>query len=447
LHVLLIEAIGSAALFFTALLLLGVARLRRQAPSPPSSWPAIAILRPCEGAEPDLMLNLLSSLRARYAGPRRVLFLVPDEEDAAYPIVRTVLAAAHEAGLEPAELVLTRPQPRQNRKVAQLRAGLLCCTEPVVVTVDSDVCLGDADLPALITALGGPPAGARSRGRPIAAAFASPVEVVPQTRWDRASVALVGGSAQNFMALYGLYHLYGGVPSMAGALCALHREPLLSCGGFDGVLTYLGEDYELARRLTGLGYHIALSREHARCTDGGRSAAAVIARVGRWLTVVRAQRPLLLLTYPLFMATTPALLLAALALRTPGIWALSLLLLAARALLCYRLRQAQRVPRGPLAAVAEVLAAEVLLWLGLGRALLSRRVSWRGHRFRIGRGGTMIPEPLAAGVVAQRPASSAAPQAIASSGATPRSGLATRSSLTNRPSSGSSAPPPERRTA
>ena len=44
------------------------------------------------------------------------------------------------------------------------------------------------------------------------------------------------------------------------------------------------------------------------------------------------------------------------------------------------------------------LWAEGLLWLGLLRAVHSRRVIWRGHRYRVERGGRLVPdEPDGAG--------------------------------------------------
>jgi hypothetical protein len=50
------------------------------------------------------------------------------------------------------------------------------------------------------------------------------------------------------------------------------------------------------------------------------------------------------------------------------------------------------VQSGPLTSIAEVLAAELLLWAGLVQALATRQVRWRGYRFRIARGGHMIPD-------------------------------------------------------
>jgi ceramide glucosyltransferase len=408
-----IEVCGGSALFFTLLLLLGLWRLRCQprAPSPPE-WPALALLRPCEGSEPGLLENLRRSVTAAYPGPRRVLLLLPSRGDPAYAVAATVAAEVPADPRCTVEVVVTSPRREDNRKVAQLAAGLRACREPVIVTIDSDVRLEDGDLPALIAALLAPSGGPRT-----AAAFASPVEIAPRTPWDRASAALVGGSPQNFMALYGLTRLLGGVTAMAGALCALHREPLLEVGGFDGVRRYLGEDYELSRRLRARGYSVALSPEPARCTDGGRGARAVLLRVVRWMTVVRAQRPLLLITYPLFVAATPLLLLAALIHRTPLLSLFALLLLATRALLCDGLRRAHGLRRPPgralLHALVEVLAAEALLLFAFVGACLTRSVRWRGHRFRVGRGGELRaegPSPQISHAAAEVESGSARPE-------------------------------------
>jgi len=384
-----LEVWGGTSLFFSLLLVLGVLRLRKVPPSPPREWPPIVILRPCEGSEPGLYENLLSSLQAHYPGRRRVLLLCPSKNDPAYPTLERVAQAATPE--VPVELLLTRPEARHNRKVAQLSVGLARSTEAIVVAADSDVHLGPSDLSALVSMICGPPSVPSKKGQ-VGIAFAAPVEQAPRTRWDRISSALVGGSAQNFMALYGLTRLIGGVPSMAGALLAISRSALGEIGGLHSVQTILGEDYELAHRLCAAGYAVEQSPYPAHCSDGGRSLRGVIARVGRWLMVIRAQRPFLLLTYPIFIAATPPLVLAALWLRTPLLSMLATGLLLSRTLLAWLLRRRQGVPQGFLVSGFEVLAAELLLWAGLGQALATRQVNWRGYRFRIARGGHMVPD-------------------------------------------------------
>lgn len=384
-----LEVWGGTSLFFSLLLVVGIVRLRKSRPEPPAQWPPIVILRPCEGSEPGLYENLRSSIDAPYPGPRRVLLLVPSASDPAYPTLQQVADTAPPD--VPVEVLLTRPEARLNRKVAQLSVGLSRSSEPIIVTADSDVRLGPDDLPTLVSMVSGAPTASVKKNA-VGIAFASPVEQAPRTLWDRVSSALVGGSAQNFMALYGLYRLIGGVPSMAGALLAISRRALAEIGNLQGVRTILGEDYELARRLCEAGYSVELSPRPANCSDGGRSLRGVIARVGRWLMVVRAQRSLLLLTYPIFMAATPPLLLASVCLRTPLLSLFAVALWSSRTLLCYLLRQTQGIRQTVTKSALEVLSAELLLWAGLCQALGTRQVSWRGYRFRIARGGHMIPE-------------------------------------------------------
>jgi ceramide glucosyltransferase len=376
----LIEVWAGTNVGFTATLLVGVYRLARRPRPELQSTPAICILRPCEGDEPGLYENLLSSVEVAYPGRRRVLLLVPAPTDPAFAVASAVAAAASGQAQVAVSIVVTAPQPFENRKVAQLICGLAASDEPIVVCADSDVRLGGDDLLALVAALPG-------RG----AAFAAPIEVAAQTGWDRASAALVGGSPQSFLALYGFHLLVGGAPSMAGALCAFARSALVAIGGLSGVRDCLGEDHELARKLCAAGYPVGLSQRPAACYDRGRGARAAIGRVGRWLTVVRGQRPALLVTYPLLLAATPALLLAALCLRSPVMLGFTAAVLLLRIGLCVALRRLQGLRRGPLAALGEVLLGEGLLWLGFLRAAGSRRIRWRGHPFVVERHGRLRP--------------------------------------------------------
>ena len=411
---------------FTATLIVGLLVLRarfaqaRQALAQrdalPGGWPDIAILRPCEGHEPGLRENLLSSLTAPYPGRREVRLLVPSESDPAYAVAHAVLRQAAACGLTvDARVLVTSPPALCNRKAFQLAAATTTTTAPIVVTADSDVRLGDDDLPALLMPLR---AQAQATARPTAAAFAAPIEVAPQTMWDRAGAALVCASAQSFLALYGLYALRApaspdegqapstassvgdpaapanqahAAPMMAGALCALSRTALTQIGGFSAFFDCLGEDNEIARRLCALGYHIAVSPLPARCFDGGRDATAVIARAARWQTVVRAQRPALWPTYPLMLGVTPALVLLALLWPSTVLTGFVATLVGLRTLLSHLLLRLQGLPSGPLRALMALGQGEGLLWLGFLRSAASRRIVWRGHPFRIERGGRLRP--------------------------------------------------------
>lgn len=356
--------------------------------APAVSSPSIDILVPCEGAEPALYENLMSLLRVPYAGPRQVFFLLPDSGDSAYAVALAVVRdAARDLALcsIAVQVICTAPQALENRKVAQLICGLKRSTAEYVVCADSDVCLQDDDLQALLFAL------EEKSARPVGAAFAAPIEVAGTTLADRASAAVVGGSPQSFLALYGLAAMLGGTPSMAGALCALRKSALLTIGGFEGVRNCLGEDHELAQRFARAGFDVKLSHRPARCHDSARSAWQVITRVARWLTVVRAQRPLLLATYPLLIAATPALSIAAVIVRSPVCIGFTFAVILLRTLLGYSLRRFFGISIRLGTALGEVFLSEGLLWLGFVRAVCSRKIVWRGHSFYVDRGGRMRP--------------------------------------------------------
>jgi hypothetical protein len=386
-----VQFLCGSALGFTLVTLCWLAllmyRRRSRAAQPVVDWPPIVILRPCEGQEPRLLDNLRSSVTARYPGPRRVRLLVPDEHDPAHAIARQAAAMAPpEARIE---ILVTGIADTGNRKVAQLERGDDSGPEEILVQADSDVLLGDDNLPELVSALRQDPR--------CGAAFAPPIEVSPVTWADRASAALVSASQQSFLALYAVAQATGGVPSLAGALCAYRRQALRQIGGFAGLTDILGEDHEVARRLRLAGQEVAITRAPARCTDGGRGLGATVSRVARWLMVVRAQRPGLIWGYPFFLAATPLHLLLSPLLGDRLYLAMALGLLCARALLAAVLRRAQGLggglglPGDWLRGLTDVLLAEGLMWLGLGRCLLHRRIQWRGHEYLVERGGRLVP--------------------------------------------------------
>ncbi len=357
------------AIIFTVHALVATLLLARRIAKrkPPSSWPSILILRPCEGSEEGLRENLRSSL-APYPGVRRVLVLVPSETDPAYRV-------AHELGLD---VRVTHPEGARNRKSAQLDAGLRDAREEVVVQVDSDVRLDDSSLTDLLAAL--------CERTDVAAAFAVPVELEVETFGDFATSALLTASTQSFVVLAALSKLGGGVPALAGAFAAHRRQLLVDTGGFASLEGMLGEDFEVGRRLHARGFDIAVSASPVRMMDRGRSFATVVARTARWMMVVRHQRGLVFLTYPFLLAATPLILIAACC--VSPLWPLALTLLAARGILAVVLRRFHRAPRSSLG-LSLVLSAEILMLLSFARALGSSVIVWRGRRMRIGRGGAI----------------------------------------------------------
>ena len=354
------------------------------------AWPKIALVRPCEGLDPSLAETLRSSFSARYEGQRAIFFCIPSTNDPAWPVAARVRDELMAAGAD-VTLVATAIETRANRKAAQLAVvdPLLPADAKLLVIADSDVQLDDDSLPSLVSALtADPEAGAAS---------APPIDVSARTAGDRWSAALLSSTPHALLALAGLSARSGGVALLAGALLAVRREALAAVGGFRSLEPYLGEDFELARRLHDAGLRMATSAAPARFTDSGRSLAQVVARYARWSLVVRRQRPALFATYTLLLGCTPLLLVAAFALvavRADGAgWAAAAtaLLVTARTLLALQLRRYYAVAGGPLRALGAMLAGELLIVAGSSQALWSAEVEWRGRRFYVGERGALVP--------------------------------------------------------
>ncbi|MCA9664822.1 MAG: FAD-dependent oxidoreductase, partial [Myxococcales bacterium] len=248
--------------------------------------------------------------------------------------------------------------------------------------VDSDVDLQSVDLDRLVAPLVAGDA---------AATWAPFVERAGDTLGDRASRALLCSSLQSFVVLCGLDQR-----SLVGKCFAVRVDALRSAGGFEALSRHLGEDVELARRLREQGHSVRAVAVRPISRASGRDFAAVVRRYARWLAVVRAQRPWLMVSYPLLLFATLPLCACALLLAARGDvrwWqaaAAAGVALGARALVGLGARRVAGAQRGSLA--YDVLLSDVLLALAWARALISRRINWRGRWQRVEPGGILAPD-------------------------------------------------------
>jgi cellulose synthase/poly-beta-1,6-N-acetylglucosamine synthase-like glycosyltransferase len=359
-------------------------RLRDLARPSPGPWPSVAILRPCEGLDTDLAGNLLSAATARYDGRRAVYLLVPSVDDPAHAIARDVVEAARTAAPDvPVHLVVTAIDTPSNRKVAQLARAET--DAEVVVIADSDLRFTDETLPALVGAI-------RSEPR-AGASCAAYLEENCDSVGDWWSGALLSSTPHAFYCLSALAERSGGAHVLGGALVAIWRRVLDEVGGFASFEQFLGEDFELAKRLHARGYTIPISPQPAHITERGRSLGWVLRRFARWSTVTRQQRQHLFPTYFLLLACTPLLVaLAALLLLLDApyaSWAAAAAAIAvlARLALATRLRRALQLPADPVRTIAALLAGEVLIVIASVLALGPPIIEWRGKRYHVGPGG------------------------------------------------------------
>lgn len=342
----------------------------------------VLILRPCSGDEPHLATTLGSTAAAARPGDR-VRFAIAAREDGALPKAYAARDACRVRGVDSEVVVTGALGP--NVKVDQLARVLAQAPSDweVAIAVDSDVRLTREARDTLVAAALEPSVGA---------AWLPPVEVVPETRGDRASAAVLDASLHAFVLLA---DIDGG--GMVGKALAIRRRALEAAGGFANLRLYLGEDVELGRRLRATGWRVKAAPAVAASLATGRTGRQVVARLARWITVVRGQRPWLLPSYPLIFAATPLLLcLAAVAIArgeegAPRLLAAALALRLLAAWVAGVASVPANAPRRRLRLV-DLIWADSLLLVAFVQALAGGRMLWRGRELRL-KSGLLVQSP------------------------------------------------------
>ena len=178
----------------------------------------------------------------------------------------------------------------------------------------------------------------------------------------------------------------GGLHFGLGSTLAFRRKDLQAIGGFEAIVDYLADDYELGKRIAERGLRIVLSKSVVGTFLPAYGLAGFFSHQLRWARTIRASRPGgyagLLLTYTLPWATL-CLLLA-----HGATWAWALLAVA----LMLRMTMAWA------SAVSVLKDEEAMRWLWLlplrdflapvvwVAGMFGRRIVWRGQEFELENG-------------------------------------------------------------
>lgn len=345
-------------------------RQRRERPvcAVPGPSHTALLIRPLAGAEPALEQRLQDT-----GGLDRLLLCVDVETDAAHASAAAAVAALRARGVEAAVVLTGAEGP--NHKVDQIARAVARTTAPweVLVVCDSDVMLQGVDLRAAVDRFTDPE---------LAVLWFAPVPDHPVRSFgDRGMQAVLAGSLHAFPLLA---HIDRG--GLVGKALLIRASSLRDVGGFESLRHHLGEDMELGRRVRASGGRIELSHDVVRTVSRAVTMAEAVARFGRWIAVIKAQRASLLWSYPLlFAATTPALLLAG-----AGAVGQPLLLVPAASLLLTRVavwggaRRAAGLPLRPRALLLDLVLADAMLWAAFVRVLFARSLTWRGRPLVLG---------------------------------------------------------------
>ena len=209
------------------------------------SLPPVSILKPLKGVDPQIYESFRSHCDQDYPEEYEIIFGVSEADDPAVAIVRRL---QQEFPQKRIELIVCSERLGVNVKVSNLIQMLRSARYDTLLVNDSDIRVDPGYLRRVVTPLNDPGIGmVTCLYRGIAnATLGSRLEALGIST-DFAPGVLVARSVE------------GGVRFGLGSTLVFRRRELQAIGGFEALLDYLADDYELGKRIHDLGKRVELS--------------------------------------------------------------------------------------------------------------------------------------------------------------------------------------------
>ena len=353
------------------------ARKRDNAASLTHPLPPVSILKPLKGTDPDIYESLRSHCLQDYP-EYEIIFGVSDAAD---PAVASVEQLQREFPTHPIRLVVSPVKLGLNVKVSNLAHMVRDARHEHLIVNDSDIRVERDYLRRVIAPLTDQHVGMVTclyRG------------VAAPTLGSR--LESLGISTDFCAGVLAAWQLEGGLHFGLGSTLAFRRTDLNRIGGFESIVDYLADDYELGRRISELDSKVLLSNVVVETHLPAYDMSGFLAHQMRWARGVRDSR----LGGYIGLASTFGVMWALVALIAAHFAPWSWLVLGTVLLL--RLAVALAVGK----VVLKDRQVLRLLWLiplrdliGVGVWIVSfagHTVTWRGDRFELRNGRlTRIP--------------------------------------------------------
>ena len=251
---LLIEAIavlGTLSSFgFYLLAAIGIAsylnfrRCNRGAKTPNDSLPPVSILKPLKGMDPQIWEAFCSHCELDYP-EFQLVFGVSDPDDPAITLVRRLQEKYPNRQID---LLICQRDLGTNRKVSTLAQMLPAARYEMLVVNDSDIRVAPDYLRRVIAPLSDASVGM------VTCLYRGIASPTLGSRLEALGIGtdFVPGVLSARLIEHGLH--FG-----LGSTLAFRRSDLHAAGGFEAMVDYLADDYEIGNRIAALGKRIELS--------------------------------------------------------------------------------------------------------------------------------------------------------------------------------------------
>src|SRR5579863_9568102 len=276
----IIAALGAASSSAYYLLCLWSAsaflRQRRDEMSlPAQTFPPVSILKPLKGVDPEIYQSFRSHCLQDYPD-YEIIFGVSDPND---PAVASVRQLQNEFPARSIRLIVCPNILGANVKVSNLAQMVAEARHQHLLVNDSDIRVESDYLRRVMAPLANPQVGmVTCLYRGVAAA----------TLGSR--IESLGISADFCAGVLAARQLEGGLGFGLGSTMVFRRADLKKIGGFESFADYLADDYELGRRIAGLGFQVKLSEVVVETNLPAYSVPEFLSHQLRWARGVRDSR-------------------------------------------------------------------------------------------------------------------------------------------------------------
>jgi ceramide glucosyltransferase len=333
--------------------------------------PAVSILKPLKGADPDMYESFRSHCLQDYP-EHEIVFGVSDAND---PAIESVKQLQRDFPASKIKWLVCPAILGANVKVSNLAQILNAATYDHLIVDDSDIRVESDYLRRVMAPLADPAVGLVTclyRGVP-AATVGSRLEAL-------------GISTDFCVGVLAARQLERGIRFGLGSTLAFRRAELERIGGFESFVDFLADDYELGRHFADLGLRVVLSDVVVETHLPAYDMRGFLAHQLRWARGVRDARSGgyfgLVLTYGLMWALF-AVIAAHSAPWSWGVFGVTVLLRLAIALSVGKsvLQDAQLLKNLWLLPLRDLVA--VAVWIA---SFAGHTVTWRGDRFELKNG-------------------------------------------------------------
>jgi ceramide glucosyltransferase len=248
---------------------------KRSLPLATDFTPPVSILKPIYGLDREAYENYASFCRLDYP-EFEILFCVSDDRDPAVPVIQKIIADFPERSIR--LLVGSEPLGASD-KVNKLCRMVSEARHEIVIVTDSDVRVDSGFLRAIVSPFRDPEVGGVTclyRGL-TDGSFAAGLEAT--------------GNSTDFAAGVLVNWLGGKIDFMLGAIMATTKKNLAEIGGFESLVDYFCDDFELGNRIAKNGHPIELSPFPVSIVYPREILAEAFRHQVRWNLSIRYSRP------------------------------------------------------------------------------------------------------------------------------------------------------------